>query len=466
MRSIIRLGRWLMPVLMLWLACATTPPGPSPTEQRQKIKHLIYKIRQNPRSAEAFRDLGTALFEMKWYKFAVKSLIKAWRLNRKDAQTLYYLAQLLELRGQTDRALMIYGRYKSVEIPAEYKYKMEAQHNLLSRTNSRKEIHKMLQSEALLQIKTTSPKTIAVLPLKHMGLDENYAPMGKGVAEMIMTDLSQVKKLDMVERVRVQALYDEMQLSQTGLMDVTSTPKMGKLLGAGKVVQGNFAVLDDRNIHLDVTYTDIFSSTVPNPITMKDRLQHLFKLEKDLVFQVIGQMGIELSARERQQIQHIPTKNIQAFIAYSMGLEMEDQGNFTKAAEYFKQATGIDPGYEEAQNKLMVNQSMAQISRQTPFRSVKHVSVSPRTPLAPTLINREALIRNRLHNVSRNIGSTFIPGQDSRKSSQEFTTAQLLSNVLDERISNPLDLYDFDVESLFNTITLPDLPRPPDPPGP
>lgn len=468
MRQKARLTGWIMPVFMLWLACAATPQGPSPAEQRQKLKYLIYQVKKNPRSAEAVRDLGTALFEMKWYKFAVKSLIRAWRMNRKDAQTLYYLAQLLEIRGQTDRALMIYGKYKSVQSPAQYKYKMEARHTLLSRTDSRQEIHKMLQSEALLQVKTTSPKAIAVLPLKYMGPDEEYAPMGKGVAEMIITDLSQVKRLDVVERVRVQALYDEMQLSQTGLMDVTSTPKMGKLLGAGKVVQGNFAVLNKRDIHLDVTYTDIVSNTIPSPVTMKDRLKQLFKLEKDLVFQMIDQMGIELSAQERQQIQHIPTKNIQAFMAYSMGLEMEDQGNFTQAGEYFKQAAQMDPGYEEAKNKMMVNQSMAQISRQIPSRYAD-AAVSRRAEMAPVLVNRQTLIHNRLQNVSRNIGSTFIPGQDSRKSSQEFTTAQILSSTLDERISNPLDLFDFDAEALFNTITLPDLDMPPDvpePPGP
>jgi len=459
-----RFGGWLMPLFFFWLACATVPSGPSPAEQRQEIKRLIVQVKRNPRSAAAFRDLGTALFEMKWYKFAVKSLIRSWRLNRRDAQTLYYLGQLLELRGQTDRALIIYGKYKSVKTPEAYRYKMEAQYTLLTRTDSRNDIHKMMQSEALLQIKTTSPKAVAVLPLKYMGLDNQYAAMGKGVAEMIMTDLTHVKQLNVVERGRVQALYDEMNLSQTGLMDVTSTPKMGKLLGAGKVVQGNFAVQNNRTIHMDVSFTDILSNKIPRPLTMKDNLQQLFKLEKDLVFRMIDQMGIELTPGEKQRIQHIPTKNIQAFMAYCMGLEMEDQGNFTKASEYFQQATDLDPGYTEAHNKQAVNQSMAQSTMGISGRSYQRRSVSPGTPLAPSLVNRESLIHNRLQTVSRNIGSTFIPGQDSRRSSQEFTTTQLLSEALDERITNPLDLTNFDADALFETITLPDLPRPPEPP--
>jgi tetratricopeptide (TPR) repeat protein len=454
----LRMGSWCLFILLLWTACATTPSGPSSFDQRREIRRLIYEVRKNPRSSEAFRDLGAVLFDMKWYKFSVKSLIKSFRMNRRDAKTLYYLGQLLELRNQTDRALMIYGRFTQVSKPAEYRYKLEAKYDLLTRSQSRDDIHRMLKSEALLQMKTSSPDAVAVLPLKYMGLDDQYSPMGKGIAEMMMTDLSQVHSLEVVERVRVQALYDELSLSQTGLMDVTSTPKMGKLLGAGKVVQGNFAILDDTDIHLDVAYNDILGNKIPKPLTMKDEMPQLFKLEKDMVFQIIDQMGIEISQEEAQRIQHIPTKNIQAFMAYCLGLEMEDKGNFTKASEYYKRATQIDPGYEEAKNKMALNLSMASASSISPRIEVsQRLPVSPRVSLAPS-ISRETLIYNRLQNVSRNIGSTFIPGRDSRKSTEEFTTSQLLSETL-------RDITDFDAESFFNSITLPDLPRPPAPPG-
>ena len=191
---------------------------------------------------------------------------------------------------------------------------------------------------------------------------------------------------------------------------------------------------------------------------MKDEMPQLFKLEKDMVFQIIDQMGIEISQEEAQRIQHIPTKNIQAFMAYCLGLEMEDKGNFTKASEYYKRATQIDPGYEEAKNKMALNLSMASASSISPRIEVsQRLPVSPRVSLAPS-ISRETLIYNRLQNVSRNIGSTFIPGRDSRKSTEEFTTSQLLSETL-------RDITDFDAESFFNSITLPDLPRPPAPPG-
>ncbi|MBN1782412.1 hypothetical protein JW948_14855 [bacterium] len=455
--------------LLTVLSCTVpvqTDPGPA--VQKQQLKQLILEVRQNPRSHTAYRNLGSALFELKMYKFAVKSLLKAYRLNTRDAQTLYYLAQLLEMRDQTDRALQIYGRYTLVKTPVEYKHKMQAQYQLLGRGKMRGEIQRMMQSEALLEIKSTSPKAVAVMPLKYMGSDDQYAPIGKGVAEMIMTDLSQVRQLDVVERIRVQALLDEMNLSQTGLMDVTSTPRMGKLLGAGKMIQGNFVVEFDRNVLMDVTYADILARSDSKPVTLKDNMEKIFELEKNLVFQVIGQMGIELTHEEKQRIEHVPTRNLQAFMAYCMGLEMEDRGNYEEASRYYQQASQMDPGYQEARDKSAVTQDMAQIStqssvlysRRSDTRTTRR-AVEPESPLARSMISRETMIMNRLQTTNRNIGSTFIPGQDSRKSTQEFITAELLSETLGESM---LNLTDIDVESILRTITLPDLPRPPEPP--
>jgi tetratricopeptide (TPR) repeat protein len=460
-----RIHSWNVLLLGLCMSCSVPrDAGPSPEVQKIRLKQLIMGVRQNPKSARAYRDLGSALFEMKMYKFSVKSLVTAYRMDPRDAQTLFYLARLLEMREDTERAIQVYGRYKQVQNPAEYRTKMEAQYLLLSRQKIRSDIQRLMQSEALLEIKTTSSDAVAVLPLKDMGLNDKYTPMGKGVAEMMMTDLGQIKQIHVVERIRLQALFDEMKLSQTGLMDVTSTPKMGKLLGAGRLIQGNFAVLNDQDFHVDISYSDINTLDVSSPVTLKDNLTRLFELEKDIVFRVIDQMGIEITPEERQRIQHIPTKNIQAFMAYCMGLEMEDAGDYAQAGNYFSQAVQMDPSYSEAQNKSVLNRNMAEMV------SVYSVSgsrkpLSPDTPLAPALIDREMLIENRLGAISRNIGSTFLPGQDSRRTTQEFISSEVLSGAAGEGIETLFQLSDVDVESIFRNITLPDLPTPPEPPA-
>ena len=61
-------------------------------------------------------------------------------------------------------------------------------------------------------------------------------------------------------------------------------------------------------------------------------------MQKEVVFKVVKDMGITLTREETEQIQRIPTKNLQAFLAYSIGLEKEGQGDFEAAGVYFKQA--------------------------------------------------------------------------------------------------------------------------------
>jgi hypothetical protein len=124
----------------------------------------------------------------------------------------------------------------------------------------------------------------------------------------------------------------------------------------------------------------------------------------------------------------------------------------------------MDPGYEEARNKGILNRNMAEMmsgytatGRQKPL--------SPQTPLLPNLINREMLIQNRLGAINRNIGSTFVPGQDSRRTTQEFISSEVLSGTSGEGIETLFRISDMDVESIFRTITLPDLPTPPEPPA-
>jgi hypothetical protein len=56
-------------------------------------------------------------------------------------------------------------------------------------------------------------------------------------------------------------------------------------------------------------------------------------------------MGIQLTDAERQALEQRPTANLQAFLAWSRGLEAEDRGDFTAARQLFEEAQRIDPGF-------------------------------------------------------------------------------------------------------------------------
>jgi hypothetical protein len=91
-------------------------------------------------------------------------------------------------------------------------------------------------------------------------------------------------------------------------------------------------------------------ATEANPAfqTAADRIDNFFRFQKSLVFELITDIGLTLTPQERDRIEFFPTRNLQAFLAFSRGLEEEDNQNFAQAAEYYRQAANEDPAFLQA----------------------------------------------------------------------------------------------------------------------
>ena len=105
--------------------------------------------------------------------------------------------------------------------------------------------------EARLETASVPANTVAVLYFENKGAQRNLDPLQKGIAEMLITDLSKVKSLRIVERIRMQKMMEELQLGQSGLVDEKSAPRMGKLLGASRLLKGSFFDLTSERVRVD-----------------------------------------------------------------------------------------------------------------------------------------------------------------------------------------------------------------------
>jgi hypothetical protein len=146
----------------------------------------------------------------------------------------------------------------------------------------------------------------------------------------------------------MQSLFDEVALSQTGLLTEKSTDRTSALLNAETVVNGTLTS-DSISIKIracalpaSLDTTGVKNTQVNGP------LAGIMKLEKNLVFEMLGTMGITLTDDERKNIETPATENVLAFIAYSTGLDFEDNGDFAKALEHFQSAANQDPGFVRA----------------------------------------------------------------------------------------------------------------------
>ena len=86
-------------------------------------------------------------------------------------------------------------------------------------------------------------------------------------------------------------------------------------------------------------------------VTERGELATLFRAQKALTFGILRSAGIpldQLSPEVRARIERFQTTNLEAFRAYSQGLDLKDQGRFAEAREQFRRAAELDPGFELA----------------------------------------------------------------------------------------------------------------------
>ncbi len=96
---------------------------------------------------------------------------------------------------------------------------------------------KVLKEEKALR-PVEARNTVAVLYFENKTGRSEFIPLQKGLALMLLTDLFKIRELQVVERIRIQALVEEMGLGASGMVDSQTTPRVGRLLGARLIIGG------------------------------------------------------------------------------------------------------------------------------------------------------------------------------------------------------------------------------------
>lgn len=332
----------------------------TPADYRNRLPALEAQTIRRPNDAAAYRDLGEAYAQLQRFDLAQQSLQRAYDFDGRDPKTLYYLGVAYEGAGAEAEALFVLGKYTGVSPDSPYRPLMEARHTWLRRIVARRELRVMLTMEDALATERATD-AVAVFPLLYRGRDPRFQPLGRGFGEMVTLDLATIGRLRVVERVRLQALLEEIDMTQGEAFDPQTAPRLGRLVQSGRVVGGSFDVVGG-NLQTDIVLWDWKEEPEPALFEHAADLDALFRLEKEIVFGLIRQLGIELTPAERDRIERMPTRDLEAFLAFSRGLQEEDAGNFSAAAELFGQAAALDPGFDVAAAKAGEAQALSSAS--------------------------------------------------------------------------------------------------------
>jgi TolB-like protein len=194
--------------------------------------------------------------------------------------------------------------------------------------------------------------TVGVLSFFNHTARPNLEPLQKGIAIMIMTDLSKVKSLTVVERVRVQALVEEMRLGVSGLVENSTAPRVGKLLGAQWLVGGNILESPSELVQLNSAILDVPSAQVAGEPGTEGMLEGLLRMEKELVLKIVTFLKIVPSPEEAAELKKPITTSLKALIEFSKCIDESDRGNYRQAAAFCEAALVADPAFALATSTL------------------------------------------------------------------------------------------------------------------
>lgn len=353
-------------LILLLLAGLAGAGGCVPHNAASAVTRLEAKRAAHPGAAKTLRALGIAYYDAGRPADALPVLVRARELMPDDGVTALYLGMSAEATGDLKTARSAYEGYvrfgRTSRVRAQLRGKLAA----LARKELEAEAKATVAQEASIGAAAGSPRTVAVLPLAFSGTDTTLSSLGRGLADLMITDLSRSSQLTVVERDRLDALLDEINRSSTGAVDSSTTVRSGRLARAGRVVRGSVTQLQGNALRADAAVIDVGTAQAGRPLNADFSLDALFDAEKRIVFGVFDDMGITLTTAERAAIDQRPTRSIAAFLAYSGGLAAEDSGRFDLAARMFSEAARIDPGFSAAQSGAARAQATASGQSVTP----------------------------------------------------------------------------------------------------
>jgi len=190
----------------------------------------------------------------------------------------------------------------------------------------------------------TGKNTVAVLYFRNGTGDPSLDPMRKGIPLLLVTDLSGVPGLSVIERTRLQALTEETSLGASGLVEAGTAPRVGRLLGARWLVGGEIGRENPSRIDLTSNVADVPAGTATGKTSAGGEVERLFEVEKDLLFGVLKLLEVKVTPEEEQRLRKPCSKSATALAALFLGVDAGDRGELDKAEGYYRKALQADPG--------------------------------------------------------------------------------------------------------------------------
>jgi TolB-like protein len=194
--------------------------------------------------------------------------------------------------------------------------------------------------------------TVAILYFDYQGKDEQMGLLRKGLAQMLISDLSTLEHIRIVERDRLEEILAELKLGQSGKIDPASAAKVGKLLGARYMVLGGY--FDIMNtLRADARVVEVETGKVIQSVGANGKPDDFMSVEGSLSAQLAEVLSKKLkvtaTAPPKPPRARPPSKlMMKTAMLYSKALGSLDAGDKTKARAELEEVVKQQPDFQLA----------------------------------------------------------------------------------------------------------------------
>jgi TolB-like protein len=223
-------------------------------------------------------------------------------------------------------------------------------------------------SASIAPAQETAPQTIAILYFENNSVvdKDKLDPLKKGLADMLITEMSKIKSLRVVERQRIQSVVEELNLGETDLVEKGTSQKMGKLLGAKVLLFGGFSNLFGDKLRIDARIVATETGLTLKAEEETGDLDQFLTMLKSLVKKISDDLEVKLSKVEEDQLESTKDGKFNGYVTYAQALNLEDNGHklekegktgeaaamYESARSMFQKAWDESSGYEPAKQKV------------------------------------------------------------------------------------------------------------------
>ena len=197
----------------------------------------------------------------------------------------------------------------------------------------------------------THAKTIAISYFDNSSGDAKYNALSKGIADMLITDLSKIKGVTIVEREKLEKLIQEIKLGQTKYFDQATAQKLGKGLGAQNILTGSFYILDNT-IRMDARLIDVQTGGIIFAEQVSGNKNNFFALHQQLANLLAKKLNIPYSPDLSGLYKANEEVTLAEVVNFSNAIALQDDGMNADAKQLLEKTIKANPKFHFAQNKL------------------------------------------------------------------------------------------------------------------